>query len=264
MILLPRFFSLFALTLAAIPLSGWLLLVCADFLSLTDCLHPQPGWTVFALIAALSLTLPPALHSWPDHGRPLPDLLRETARAILLSFSAFALLFLVGTRPLFQWIGLPDIMLPTAVVFLAPLVSCPLQYLSYKISVALLPRPGPSAPRPHSMQAFGILAFILLFVLLCHSFILPGEPSAPIIHAGRQNMIAAAWRFFALRYVIVSCGNAGFVPAWGGCCLISLLEILRSLPGAGTLELAFMALFFALMTASCVCLLLPSSRRWLC
>ena len=52
MIVLSRCFSVLVLTLAAIPATGWLLLVCADMRSLTDCLAPQPGWTAFALICA--------------------------------------------------------------------------------------------------------------------------------------------------------------------------------------------------------------------
>ena len=62
MIVLARFFSVLGLTLAAIPLAGWLLLVCADFLTLTSCLSPQAGWTAFALICSLSIVLPAALH----------------------------------------------------------------------------------------------------------------------------------------------------------------------------------------------------------
>ncbi len=264
MSLLSRFFSLLILAVTAIPLAGWLVLICADFLSLDDCLSPQPGWTAFALICALSLVLPPVLHAWPDHTRSVRDLVRESARAVLFSFSLFAVIFLAGARPLFQWIGMPGLMRPMAALFLAPLISCPLLYVSYKIAVALLPRPGPSAPRPHAVQAFGVLSLVFLLLLIFHAFLLPGESPAPLIHKGRQYLIAAAWRFFALRHVLVTDGNAGFVPAWGGCCLISVLEILRALPGAGVVELAVLAALFALMTASCVCLLLPSSRRWLC
>ena len=112
------------------------------------------------------------------------------------------------------------------------------------------------------MQAFSALSLILLLVLIFHAFVLPG--ALPIVHAGRQNLIAAAWRFFALRHVLASCGNAGFAPAWGGCCLILVLDMAQALPGAGPAELAVMALLLALMLASCACLLLPSSRKWLC
>lgn len=262
--MIPRFFSLLIVTLAAIPFAGWLILVCADFLSLADCLNPQPGWTAFALITALSLVLPPALHSWPDHTRTLRELLLETARTILFSFSLFAVLFLLGARPLLQWIGVPELMLPMAARFLAPLVSCPLLYISYKIAVTLMPRPGPDLPRPRAVRAFGALSLLLLLILVFHTFLLPGTHTTPIIHAGGQSLIAAAWRFLALRYVLVTCGNAGFVPAWGGCCLISLLEMLRAAPGAGMAELSIMAVFFVVMAASCVSLLLPSSRKWLC
>ena len=258
-----RFFALLTLTLAAIPSAGWLILICADFLSLEDCLHPRPGWTAFALICALSLTLPPALHGWPDHTRPLRDTVRETARAMLFSLALFAVIFLLGARPLFQWIGLPTLMLPTAALFLAPLISCPLLYISYKTAVVLLPRPGPATPRPRAVQTFGVLSLVLLLLLVFHAFLLPG-PSAPLIHAGMQSMIAAAWRFLALRHVLVTCGNAGFVPAWGGCCLFSILEMLRVVPDAGAAGLMVMAVLFAVMAASCVCLLLPSSRKWLC
>ena len=258
-----RFFSLLSLTLAAIPFAGWLILICADFLSLEDCLHPRPGWTAFALITALSLTLPPALHSWPDHTRPLRDILRETARAMLLSLALFAVIFLLGARPLFQWLGLPSLMLPTAALFLAPLVSCPLLYISYKAAVTLLPRPGPVTPRPQAVRAFGMLSLLLILLLMLHPFVLPAPPT-PLIHASMQSMIAAVWRFLALRHVLVTSGNAGFVPAWGGCCLVSVLEMLRVAPDAGATELMVMAVLLAVMIASCVCLLLPSSRKWLC
>lgn len=257
-----RFFALFMLTLAAIPSAGWLVLICADFLSLDDCLAPQPGWTAFALIIALSLILPPALHGWPDHTRPLRDVVRETARAMLFSLSLFAVFFLIGARPLFQWFRVPELMLPMAAAFLAPLISCPLLYVSYKIAVVLLPRPGPSEPRPRGMQAFGALSLIFLLVLILHAFVLPG--ALPAVHAGRQNLIAAAWRFFALRHVLAACGNAGFAPAWGGCCLVLVLNMAQDLPGTGPAGLAVMALLLALMLASCACLLLPSSRKWLC
>lgn len=262
--MIPRFFSLLLLALTAIPFAGWLVLICADFLSLEDCLSPQSGWTAFALITALSLVLPPVLHGWPDHTRSLRDIVRETARAILFSFALFALFFLPGARPFFQWIGVSELMLPTAALFLAPLISCPLLYISYKTAAALLPRPGPASPRPGTIRAFSTLSLIFLLLLVLHGFALPGESPAPLIYHGSQSMIAAAWRFFALRHVLAVCGNAGFVPAWGGCCIISLLEIIRALPGAGAAELMVLAVLFVLMAASCVCLLLPSSRKWLC
>lgn len=263
MSLLPRFFSLFVLALTAIPFVGWLVLICADFLSLDDCLSPQPGWLAFALITSLSLTLPPVLHGWPDETRPLRDIVKETARAMLFSFALFALVFFAGARPFFQWLGLPSIMLPMTALFLAPLLSCPLLYISYKTAVALLPRPGPDAPRPLAVRAFGVLSLLLLLVLIFHGALLPGDHPAPLIHSNRAGMIAAAWRFFALRHVLFVCGNAGFVPAWGGCCLISVLDMMRALPEAGAVELMILAVLFTLMTASCACLLLPTSRRWL-
>ncbi len=262
MIVLTRFFALLVLTLAAVPFTGWLVVVCADFLSLENSLHPRPGWTAFALITALSLTLPPVLHAWPDHTRPLSVLVRESARSMLLSLSLFAVFFLAGARPLFRWMGLPDIMLSQAALLLAPLVSCPLLYLSYKVSAVLLPRPGPSEPRPRSVRLFGALSLVFLGVLLLHGFLLPG--AQPVIHTGTLSLIGAAWRFFALRHVLVSCGDAGFAPAWGGCCLVSLLEMPRALPGAGPAEILVMAVLAALMIASSACLLLPSARRWLC
>ena len=263
MIELTRFFALFILMIAAVPFTGWQVLICADFLSLDDCLNPGSGWTAFALITALSIVLPPVLHAWPDHTRPLSDVVRETARSMLLTLALFAVFFLAGAKPLFRWLGLPDIMMSMAALFLAPLIACPVQYLSYKAAVTLLPRPGPTGSRPRSVQIFSVLSLLFLFILIFHVFLLPGE-SFPVIHAGRQNLLSAAWRFFALRYVIVSRGNAGFAPAWGGCCLVSLLEVVRALPDAGGAELMIMAVLSLLMVASTVCLLLPSARRWLC
>ena len=264
MILLPRFFSLFALTLAAIPVVGWLILVCADFLSLADCLAPQPGWQLFALILSLSLVLPPPLHAWPDRSRPMAELARETGRAVLFAFSLFALFFLAAARPIFQWLDIPAVLLPLAAANLTPFFSCPLLYISYKMGALLLPRPEPEAPRPSAMRVFSALSLLLVLVLILHPFLTPGGSGAPLVHAGRLDMFGAAWRYLALRHVLAICGNAGFVPAWGGCCLISLLDMIRALPGAGAVELAVMASLFALMLASTACLLLPSCRRWLC
>lgn len=264
MSVLIRFFSVLGLTLAAIPLAGWLLLVCADFLSLADCLAPHAGWMVFALICSLSLVLPPALHVWPDHSRALPVILRETARAVLFSFCLFALLLLLLGRPFLAWLHLPRLMLPAAAMALAPLVSCPLLYISYKIASLLLPRPGPGAPAPRSVRLFATLAFVLVLMLTLMPFLLPGIGGAPVLYTSGLNMLCEAWRFFALRYVIAACGNAGFVPAWGGCCLVSVLEMIRAVPSAAGAELFLMAALAVLMIASCVCLLLPSSRRWLC
>ena len=263
MIFLSRFFSLFALTLAAIPFVGWLILICADFLSLEDCLSPRAGWTAFAFLSALSLVLPPALHAWPDLTRSPRLLVKETARAILFAFSLFAVLFLLFARALFRWLALPDIMLPMAALSLAPLISCPLLYISYKIGALLLPRPGPQTPRPSAMRLFGVLSLLLVLTLIVHPFFFP-HAGGPLAHAGRLDMLGAAWRYLALRHVLSVCGNAGFVPAWGGCCLISLLDMMHALPGAGAAELAAAAALSALMLASCACLLLPSSRRWLC
>ena len=264
MIGLARFFSVLGLTLAAIPIAGWLLLVCADFLSLTDCLSPQAGWTAFALICSLSMVLPAALHVWPDHARSLPDILRETARAVLFSFSLFALFFLLFGRPLLDWLHLPKLMLPTAALALAPLFSCPLLYVSYKIASLLLPRPGPDAPAPRPVRLFGTCALAIVLMLLLLPFLRPAVGGTPVLYTSGLNMLCESWRFFALRYVIASCGNAGFVPAWGGCCLVSVLEMIRALPSAVGADLFIMAALFALMLAGSVCLLLPSSRRWLC
>ena len=264
MIVLSRCFSVLVLTLAAIPATGWLLLVCADLHSLTDCLSPQPGWTGFALICALSLVLPPALYVWPDHTRPLSVILRETARAVLLSFALCAIFFLLCARAFFDWIHLPDIMLPMAAFTIAPVFSCPLLYVSYKTVSLLLPRSGPALPAPRSVRAFGAISLALVLML----FLLPFAPTegigSAVLHTGGLDMICEGWRFFALRYVIAERGNVGFVPAWGCCCLLSLLEMFRALPGAEGADPLLMAVLAALMIAGTVCLLLPSSRRWLC
>lgn len=254
--ILPRFFALFAFALIATPAAGWLILVCADFLSLADCLIPQPGWLVFALISSLSLVLPPALHAWPDSARSLRYIVQETGRTVLFSFSIFALFFLAAARPLFQWLNIPVMLLPLAMANLAQLFSCPLLYISYKIGTHLLPRSGPPTPRPPSMHLFGVFSLLLVLALIVQPFFFP--------LAERLDLLAAAWRYLALRYVLSSCGNAGFVPAWGGCCLISLLDLLPAMPEAEAAQIAAAAVIFTLMLASCACLLLPSSRRWLC
>ena len=181
-----------------------------------------------------------------------------------LRLSLFALFFLAAARPIFQWLDIPAVLLPLAAANLTPFFSCPLLYISYKMGALLLPRPEPEAPRPSAMRVFSALSLLLVLVLILHPFLTPGGSGAPLVHAGRLDMLGAAWRYLALRHVLAICGNAGFVPAWGGCCLISLLDMIRALPGAGAVELAVMASLFALMLASTACLLLPSCRRWLC
>ena len=264
MIVLSRCFSVLVLTLAAIPATGWLLLVCADMRSLTDCLAPQPGWTAFALICALSLVLPPALHAWPDHSRPLSVILRETARAVLLAFALCAVFFLICARTFFDWLHLPDIMLPMAALTIAPVFSCPLLYVSYKTASLLLPRHGPVLPAPRSVRAFGAISLALVLMLFLLPFVRTQGIGSVVLYTGGLDMLCEAWRFFALRHVIAERGNAGFVPAWGGCSLLSLLEMFRAMPGAEGADPLLMAVLAALMIAGTVCLLLPSSRRWLC
>ncbi|MBR5881879.1 MAG: hypothetical protein IKY97_00120, partial [Mailhella sp.] len=102
-----RFAAALILAALCVPAAGWLTLVCADFAGLDDCLSPRPGWMMFAAVSALAITLPPALHVWPDFSRSPRKLACEGQRAALFSFALFAVAFLAGARPLFQWMNVP-------------------------------------------------------------------------------------------------------------------------------------------------------------
>ena len=143
MLALLRFGAALLLALFCIPAFGWLLLVCADFVGLDDCLAPRPGWVMFSWVSAAALALPPALHAWPDLSRPASTLTKESLRATLLSFALFALIILAGARPFFDRMNLPTAITGMVAGNLSLTFACPLAFLSYTLCRKLLPRPAP-------------------------------------------------------------------------------------------------------------------------
>lgn len=255
-----RFSAAVLIALAAVPVVGWLLLVCADFLGLEDSLSPQPGWIVFVLFQGAATTLPPAFHTWPDVSRRPRQLLREGARAALLSFALFGACFLLLARPMLDQLGLPDVMIPMIMVWLAGPTACPLAMFSYMTSRFLLPRPEPDTPAPRAILIFSRLSLLFVILLAIHPFLL--EHGA-VLFPDKVAMFCGAWIFLALRHVIVDRGNAGFIPAWGALCLLSAFGLGLDFPGIQARELAVMLVFLTLMITSCFFLIHPDSRRWL-
>ncbi|MBQ4077303.1 MAG: hypothetical protein IJD65_06515 [Mailhella sp.] len=256
-----RLAAALALALPCIPAAGWLLLVCADFAGLDDCLSPQPGWMMFAAVSALAIALPPALHAWPDFSRPSRELAREGLRAALFSFALFAVAFLAGARPLFTWMNVPAPMTGMAAANLSLTFSCPLAFLSYSLSRSLLPRPGPERPAPPAMKRFGWLALALIALAATQPWLTGG---APLLFSSRLSLICAAWLIFALRMALRDHGEAGFVPMWGSLCLLFAFGLGRAVHDAGTADLAIAAVLLLLAAWSCACLLRRESRLWLC
>jgi len=261
MIPLLRFSSALLAIMLAVPAVAWLLLICADFVGLDDCLHPQGGWLTFAAVVALAITVPPALYAWPDDLRNGKALLREGARAALLSFALFAVLFLLGARPFFHWLDLPGIMIPIAAGNIAPLLACPAMFLSYRICRALLQRPGPASPAPASMHIFGWLALLFVLSVAFHPWMTEGRS---LLFTDRVSLLCAAWVFVALRQVLLVRGEGGFAPAWGMLCLLCAFRLGTTLPGASAMELLAASIILGLALSSSFCLLHPESRRWLC
>lgn len=256
-----RFAAALALAALCVPAAGWLLLVCADFAGLGDCLSPRPGWMMFAAVSALAIALPPALHAWPDFSRSPRELMRESLRAALFSFALFALAILAGARPLFTWMNVPAPMTDMVAANLSLTFSCPLAYISYSISRALLPRPAPEQPAPPSMKLFGWLALALILLSAAQPWLTGGEP---LLFSSRLSLLCAAWLIFALRMALLSHGEAGFVPMWGGICLLFAIGLGRAVHSAGTADLAIAAFLLLLAALSCACLLRRESRFWLC
>lgn len=256
-----RLAAALALAGLCVPAAGWLSLVCIDFAGLDDCLAPRPGWTMFATVSALSLTLPPALHAWPDLSRPCRELVRESLRAVLFSFTLFALLLLAGARPFFQWINVPPPMAGLVAANLSLTFSCPLAFLSYTLSRRLLPRQAPASPMPPAMRRFGWLSFLFLALAAFQTWMTGGEP---LLFADRLSLLCAAWLIVALRMALHEHGEAGFVPMWGGFCLVCAFRLGQSVPYASPADMAIAAALLLLAVWSCLCLLRRESREWLC
>ena len=261
MLALARFGGALFLALFCIPAFGWLLLVCADFVGLDDCLAPRPGWTIFSWVSAAALVLPPALHAWPDLSRPARVLIPESLRASLLSFALFALVVLAGARPLFEWMKLPAPITGMVAGNLSLTFACPLAFLSYTLCRSLLPRPAPEEESPAPMCRFGWLSFGILALIVFQPWLTGNEP---VIFPNKVELLCAAWIIFALRMALHDHANAGFVPVWGALCLILLFRLGSSLPFAKAPDLALGCVLILLLVWSCACLIRKESRNWLC
>lgn len=251
-----------ALLLAALSstVAGWLLLVCADFSGFEDCLWPRTGWAMFAAVSALALTLPPALHAWPDLSRQPRELIRESLRASLLSFALFAILFLAGSRFFFEWMKVPHPMTGIIASNLSLTLACPLAFLSYTVSRKLLPRPAPDEPEPRTMRLFGWLALGFLTLAAIQPWMTGG---ASLLFSSRLSLICAAWLVLSLRMVLLDHGEAGFVPMWGAFCLICSFRIGSAIPYARAVDIAVGIVLLTIAAWSCFCLLHKESREWL-
>ena len=261
MLSLLRFGSGLLLALLCIPVFGWLLLVCADFAGLADCLTPRLGWGMFSWVSAAALALPPALHSWPDLSRPAGVLIRESLRATLLSFALFALVFLAGARPLFDGMNLPTAITGMAAGNLSLTFAFPLAFLSYTICRYLLPRPAPEEEAPAPMCRFGWIALGILALIAAQPWLTGNEP---LLFPNKVELLCATWIIFALRMVLHDHANAGFTPVWGALCLILLFRLKSSLPFAKAPDLAIGGVLILLLVWSCACLIRRESRNWLC
>ena len=256
-----RFWAALALASLAALAVGWLTLVCADFVGLDDCLSPRPGWIMFAAVSAFSMTLPPALHAWPDLSRSPGELVREGLRSTLFSFTIFALLFLAGSRPLFSWMHVPAPMTAMVAANLSLTFSCPLAFISYTISRSLLPRPAPEASAPPAMRRFGWLAYAFLALAAVQPWLTGGEP---LLFDNRLSLICAAWIILALRMAVREHGETGFVPVWNAIGLLLVFRLGRAVPFAAPADIAIAAVLFILAIWSCACLFRKESRDWLC
>ena len=261
MLALLRFGVALLLALLCIPAFGWLLLVCADFVGLDDCLTPRPGWPMFSWVSAAALALPPALHAWPDLSRPAGVLIRESLRATLLSFALFALIVLAGARPFFDWMNLPTAITGMVAGNLSLTFACPLSFLSYTVCRKLLPRPTPEEDPPAPMYRFGWLALGILALIAVQPWLTGNEP---LLFPNKVELLCATWVIFALRMALHDHANAGFVPIWGALCLMLLFRLSFSLPFAKAPDFAVGGVLIILLVWSCACLLRKESRDWLC
>ena len=243
-----------------VPVVAWLILVCADFAGLENSAAPHPAWKTFALIMAAAITFPPALHLWPDRSRPLSELLREGGRAVLFAFAVFALIFIPLAPLLAARLHVPDIMLPLVMKAMAPLLCCPLLWLSYSLARLLVPRPAPGKPLPSSVTAFGISSFALVTLLLLYAL---AVRESDLLFPPAVPSLVWAFVFLCLRHALAVYGDTGVVPAWGAFCLLHLLWMGMILAGADAPVLLLAAPPAALELFSSACLLFPSFRRWL-
>lgn len=163
----------FSAAVTPVPAFCALTFVCADLLGSASCLAPGSDWTRFALISALSSSLPPALHAFSDRTRPSGVLVREHARAVLITFAFFAAALLILAGPLMRLTDVPVFFLPSILSRFAFGAACPLILLSGYLSEKLLPA-ADGAP-PAWLRRFGISALILSAIPYAVPLLTQGE-----------------------------------------------------------------------------------------
>ncbi len=255
-----RFSAALLLACLLVPGVAWLVLVCADFAGLENSAAPHPAWKTFSWIMATALTVPPALHLWPDRTHPLQKLFLEGCRAALFSFSVFAVLFIPLAHIFASWLHIPGIMLPLVMKTLAPFLSFPLLCISYAFARNLAPRPSPKHPMPPFGQIFGTSSFLLMMILFLYALAIPKSSSL-----FPPSFPPAIWAllFFCMRRALTTYGDAGIFPAWGMFCLLHLHWMIMSFSKSDPILLALATPLAVLEIFSSICLLLPSYRRWL-
>lgn len=263
-------------TLAVLPpalgFSMWLTQCCADFLSLERAsFEAASAWLLFALHVGLGCLLPPALLAGftpllPLDGRTVPPAvrLRESARAALLSYALFVVLFFLAAWLLTRFMpGFHPVYVPALLSRVQALVCTLLLWISWSIAVFLLPPVIRHTTPPGSVRVFFVLACAIALLGLFASPLSPyadgsGTPGGTFGHPlDFFLLVASAWLLFRrglrnMRMVFIAL------------CVTGPLAGLAWLPPDLPLSDAFFALIRAVLAlAACLSLCLPSSRAWL-
>lgn len=147
-----------ALLPPALGFSVWLTLCCADFLPLERASYEAASaWLLFALHVGMGCLLPPALiggftRLLPREKEPVSPLLllRESARAALLSYALFVTLFFLAAWLLQRFLpAFHPVYVPALLSRIQALVCCLLLWISWSIAVfLLLPATRHTTPPP--------------------------------------------------------------------------------------------------------------------
>ena len=261
-----------ALLPPALGFSVWLTLCCADFLPLERASYEAASaWLLFALHVGMGCLLPPALiggftRLLPREKDPVSPLLllRESARAALLSYALFVTLFFLAAWLLQRFLpAFHPMYVPALLSRIQALVCCLLLWISWSIAVFLLPPATRHTTPPPGVRLFFVLAWILALLGLFASPLSPyadgsGTPGGTFGHPLDFFLLAASsWLLFrhglrSMRVIFIALCAAG--P------LAGLAWLPPDLPPA---DAAFALSRAILALAACICLWLPSSRAWL-
>lgn len=241
------------------PALAWLILVCADFVGLENCLTPHPAWRAFSLVAAAALAFPPVLYLWPDRRRPTQELFVEACRAVLFAFALFALIFLSLLPLLTSFLPIPRVMLPVVMRSLSLLICCPFVWMSYAIARKLVPRMCPVLPQPSAVRLFNLSSLALTtFPLLC----LPVFPEGAALFPPNVSILGWVFLLFSIRCALTVLGDGGVIPAWTIACLLHVFWMIMLLPRIEGAVFILALLLITLEIFSSVCILTPSCRHW--